>query len=129
MTLLSDAELQELVDTGKAITSADGQQRILVEPASVDFRVGRIFVPGLPEAEQGRRERHVLKQGETVAIETLEQFDLPPDIGAITFPPSRVAFRGLLVTNPGHIDPGYKGPMRFMAINMGRDAYVVEVGT
>ena len=32
------------------------------------------------------------------------------------------------MTNPGHVDPGYKGPMRFTVINMGREPYVLRSG-
>ena len=32
------------------------------------------------------------------------------------------------MTNPGHVDPGYEGVMRFTVINMGRDAYFLERG-
>lgn len=32
------------------------------------------------------------------------------------------------MTNPGHIDPGYVGPMHFTVINMGSQAYVLEQG-
>ena len=32
------------------------------------------------------------------------------------------------MTNPGHVDPGYEGVMRFTVINMGRDPYCLERG-
>lgn len=128
MTLLSDSKLKALVASEQAVTSPNGPDSILVEPASIDFRIGRIIVPGSPDATGTPKQFHTLHQGATAAVLTLEQFKLPAGIGAITFPPSRVAFRGLLVTNPGHIDPGYEGPMRFMVINMGRDPYELRVG-
>jgi dCTP deaminase len=110
-----------------------------VQPASIDFHIGSILIPepagrwslrALLRQQAGApaRDDHVLKQGETAVIVTREEFKLPDDIAAITFPPSRIAFRGLLVTNPGHIDPGYAGPMRFMAINMAKEAFTLRKG-
>src|SRR5574341_452093 len=59
---------------------------------------------------------------------TLEEIRLPPELAGIGFPPSTVSFRGLLMTNPGHIDPGYRGPMRFTVINMGKEPYHLKKG-
>jgi len=53
---------------------------------------------------------------------------LPDDVAGFGFPPSRVSFRGLLMTNPGHVDPGYEGLMRFTVINMAREAYPLRTG-
>jgi dCTP deaminase len=32
------------------------------------------------------------------------------------------------MTNPGHIDPGYKGPLHLTAINMGRESFEIRRG-
>lgn len=32
------------------------------------------------------------------------------------------------MTNPGHVDPGYSGPMRFTVINMGSEPYALRRG-
>ena len=32
------------------------------------------------------------------------------------------------MTNPGHVDPGYAGPMRFSVINMGSQDYILRQG-
>jgi len=62
-------------------------------------------------------------------VQTKEELDLPRDLAAIGFPPSsEVSFRGLLMTNPGHVDPGYKGRMKFTVINMGRESFHLKSG-
>ena len=66
----------------------------------------------------------VLHSGRTAVVTTMEEFALPNDIAAFGFPPSRVSFQGILMTNPGHVDPGYKGPLHFTVINMGSKDYV-----
>lgn len=106
------------------------------QAASIDFHIGQILLPDSRESASRRirsdgprrKEEHSLSQGETAVIVTSEAFNLPGDIAAITFPPSHVAFRGLLVTNPGHIDPGYSGPMRFTAINMAKEPFLLRTG-
>jgi deoxycytidine triphosphate deaminase len=103
-----------------------------VQPASIDLSVGRIHIPGTapgnPGSELNPKSEHSLKPGETAVIATQEQFDLPADVLGIAFPPSRVSFKGILMTNPGHIDPGYRGPLRFTIINMGSQEFTVRQG-
>jgi hypothetical protein len=69
-----------------------------------------------------------LDQGHTAVVVTKEELRLPKDISAIGFPPSSVSRDGLLMTNPGHVDPGYAGAMSFTVINMGRKPYELRVG-
>ena len=42
----------------------------------------------------------------------------PADIGAAAFPLAGRGQRGLLMMNPGHIDPGYEGKLWFSFINL-----------
>jgi dCTP deaminase len=65
--------------------------------------------------------------GQTAIVTTLEQLHMPSRLAAIGFPPSHISIRGLLMTNPGHIDPGYDGPMHLTVINMARDPFVLTV--
>ncbi|HXH11371.1 MAG TPA: hypothetical protein VNP04_16615 [Alphaproteobacteria bacterium] len=53
---------------------------------------------------------------------TLEEFNLPGSIAVVGFPPSHVSFQGILMTNPGHVDPGYVGRMRFTVMKKGISA-------
>ncbi|HXH48092.1 MAG TPA: hypothetical protein VNM47_01850 [Terriglobia bacterium] len=103
-----------------------------VQPASIDLSVGRIHIPGTAEGDPGSelkpKKEHSLKPGETAVIATREQFNLPSDMLGIAFPPSKVSFKGILMTNPGHIDPGYRGPLRFTIINMGSQDFFVREG-
>jgi dCTP deaminase len=99
----------------------------LIQPASIDLHVGMIHLPGRDEdAPGGSRKaltRHTLGQGETAVIITTETLRLPRAIGGIVFPPNSLAFQGLLITNPGHIDAGYYGTLRFAVINMARKEF------
>ena len=96
-----------------------------IQPSSIDLHMGNIYVPGTKKEESGGednpKEKYILRAGQTAIITTLEELKLPSDISCIAFPPSRVSFQGLLMTNPGHVDPGFEGHMRFTVINMGRE--------
>ncbi len=103
-----------------------------VQGASIDLHIGNIYLPGeKPGSEGGAqnpKSEYVLKTGETAVVTTRETLHLPGNIAALGYPPSRVSFKGLLMTNPGHVDPGYEGVMRFTVINMAKDPYPLERG-
>jgi len=92
-----------------------------IQASSIDLHIGEIFLPGKkgdePGAESNPLTGHILSSGETAVVITQEKFTLPKDIAGIGFPPStRMSFKGILMTNPGHIDPGYNGHLRFTLI-------------
>jgi len=126
---LTDAELLALLSQGRLVTGLDldtgpaqFNRASQVQPCSVDLRIGEIFIPGTPDAKPGSlgtpTESEILLPGGTAVVKTLEECNLPPDIGAIGFPPNTVSAEGILMTNPGHVDPGFKGQMAFTVINM-----------
>jgi dUTPase len=54
---------------------------------------------------------------------------LPNNLGAIVFAKSGgIADRGILITNTGHVDPGYKGSLRYAVLNMGNEPFSIRVG-
>ena len=103
-----------------------------VQASSVDLHIGNIYLPGEKETDLGGarqpRASHSLTTGETAVITTLETLHLPGNVSAFGFPPSSVSFKGLLMANPGHVDPGYNGQMRFTVINMGKESYPLARG-
>lgn len=98
-----------------------------IQPCSVDLHIGQIFVPGVPEDCLGSSSNPqyslTLESGMSVVVMSHELLDLPPDIGAIALPPSRISSAGILIANFGHIDPGYRGHLRFTLINMGKEPF------
>lgn len=103
-----------------------------VQASSIDLHVGAIFKPGVDKDERGGQNNPEnslsLESGQTVMVTTEETLNLPAHIMAFGFPPARVSSQGLLMTNPGHVDPGYQGTMRFTLINMGRESYPLKRG-
>jgi deoxycytidine triphosphate deaminase len=103
-----------------------------VQPCSIDLHIGEIFLPETKKDEPGHQDspirKHILEAGHTAVVTTRESFSLPPDIAGIGFPPDSVSSQGILMTNPGHVDPGYKGSLRFTLINMGSGDYELREG-
>ena len=103
-----------------------------IQPASVDLSIGNIYLPEVKQEGEGSLQNplneHYLSPGHTAIVQTKEELDLPANLAAIGFPPSSVSTQGLLMTNPGHVDPGYRGRMKFTLINMGRQPYRLKSG-
>lgn len=134
--MLNDASLRLLFPTlfpGEPLPSdIDGAQSP-IQPASLDLSVGEVYVPGVKSGELGavgspRTAPYSLKPGHTAVVATLERLSVPPTHGAIGFPPTTISNNGILMTNPGHVDPGYQGSLTFTVINMGRDPFELRRG-
>lgn len=135
---LTDEDIIELANSGYIANLPPPledafSRKSSIQPSSIDLTIGRIYLPGKKDKSSGSAEfpitgQHVLQPGETAVIETAEKFCLPSEVAGFGFPPSSVSSKGILMTNPGHIDPGYEGHMSFTVINMGRKAYGLEHG-
>jgi deoxycytidine triphosphate deaminase len=139
MRVLTDEDLRALIEgQGDPLVKPPPEIRDWftrdspVQPCSIDFHVGNIYVPGRPPDKAGSlipiEDRFVLGSGQTVVIRTLETISLSSRLAGFGFPPSRVSGQGILMTNPGHIDPGYEGHLHLTAINMGREPFEVRKG-
>jgi len=136
--IVIDRDLQSLIErpnnpllTGYDRPSDWLDNKSLVQPCSLDLHIGAIYQPGVKAGKQGSaanpKYELVLKTGQTAIVGTEESIHLPSDYAAFGFPPSsNVSERALLMTNPGHIDPGFEGKLHFTVINMGRDDFVLR---
>ena len=139
MSFLSNQELRELLastkppvrylptdDSGNLVQSS-------LEASSIKLRVGKIYriekTGKDGEVFCDNKNDVILEQGDVVFVLTMEEMDFPADIGALIFAKSGgVADRGILITNTGHVDPGYKGHLRYALINMGREKFSLRSG-
>src|SRR6266571_1725906 len=139
MTILVDRDLRDLVAPAEAklpplatnIRPDIGRWNAKIQPASLDLTVGRILLPTEEDDEQQPLvyETNVsLNQGETAVVETHEYLRVPNTLAGIGFPPSSVSRDGLLMTNPGHVDPGFRGRLKFTVINMGKKPIELAAG-
>jgi len=132
--MLSDKELIDLVNddsiSGVKLPPDRFSRESPVQAASVDLHIGGIYLPGAAADEAGGENHplpeHLLNTGDTVLVRTAETLKLPKSVGGFAFPPSSFAVKALLVTNAGHVDPEYSGPLRFTIINMGHQPQKLE---
>jgi dCTP deaminase len=103
-----------------------------IQAASLDLTVGDIFIPGADAEKPGGsrcpRTKVSLREGRIAVIRTLESLAMPSDMVALGFPPNSLSIQGVLMTNPGQIDPGYQGPMHLTVINMSREPLTLSRG-
>lgn len=133
MSFLRDRELVELIDPSACGSSAliknlkeptdwYGKESP-VQACSVDLTIGHIFLPNVTVGDVGSIDEPLLewslRPGHTAIVSSTEEMNFPDNIGAFGFPPARISVRGLLMTNPGHVDPGYRGFLKFTVLNMG----------
>lgn len=97
-----------------------------IQPTSVDLHVGGVFLPG--ETELDCRKEFDLDPGKSIIVTTHESFNMPDDVAALAFPLAGRGQKGLLMLNPGHIDPGYKGNVWFSFINLSRETHRLSQG-
>lgn len=135
MSLLGDQELVANIASfadGVELPQDPYSKESPIQASSLDLHIGDIYLPGRKESEIGGTQNSKLdvelETGATAVVTTKERLHLPADVAGFGFPPSRVSFRGLLMTNPGHVDPGYEGVMRFTVINMAKEAYHLKSG-
>jgi dCTP deaminase len=137
MTFIRDEEIAAmLAGTPSLAPRVDAQSfrgsKSAIQACSLDLTIGEIFVPEVDEDKLGSSANPLkelsLSQGATAVIRTWESVSLPDDVGGIAFPPANVSVNGLLVTNPGHVDPGYSGSLHLTVINMGRKPFHLKKG-
>ncbi len=133
--ILIDTELKKALEASppRILTGVD-QANVMRQVAgcAIQLHIGGIFRPGTDPAKPGSsgapRQRCSLLEGETAVIQTAESFTLDESHTAIVLPVSSVSIQGLLMTNPGHVDPGYTGPVHVTVINMGSQPFELRAG-
>jgi deoxycytidine triphosphate deaminase len=95
-----------------------------VKASSYDLRIGTIFLNGTIIKDDAQQV--ILKPGQIVSLFTEEEVRLPNDIAGTVFPMNAQSSRGLLVLNPGHVDPGFEGPLTVKLLNMRRTEMVIQ---
>jgi dUTP pyrophosphatase len=73
-------------------------------------------------------ERVTLSPGVAQAVPTGIAIELPPGSEAQVRPRSGMALKHSITVNFGTIDPGYRGEIRVVMFNLGREDYSVEKG-
>ena len=128
MSVLAAQDITELVNDHELVRDwPDGVewQDERVQAASVDLSVGQIVKPDGTLVLDGA---YNLPPGGMAVVLTREVLKLPADVAALSCAPNFISMDGVLILNPGHIDPGYEGPITARLINFRRADYPVIVG-
>ena len=135
--VLSDRSIRESLDSGHIVVDPLGEG--CIQPASVDIRLDRQIrefpppdkysvVDGLTDLDRVMKSveipdpgPYVLKPGEFILANTIENVELPADIVARLEGKSSLARMGLMVhATAGYIDPGFRGQLTLEISNVAR---------
>lgn len=130
--MLSKTTIIDLINSDQLMTFEPGndKQEFInksIQSSSIDLSVDLIFKPGCIDKKNASQdyssfgeESATIKAGETLVVQIKENFNFPNDVAGMIFPPNKLAKSGLIMTNPGHIDPGYQGKITVCLVNMGK---------
>jgi deoxycytidine triphosphate deaminase len=121
--ILTDQDIKAEIEAGRLIRLGLIEN---IEACSYDLRAGTIFKRG--KIIKKDEDYVVLEPGDIISLFTLEEVLLPADIAATVFPINSMSSQGLLVLNPGHIDPGFSGPITVRAINLRSTPQTIDIG-
>lgn len=115
--------------------------RTLVNPASIDLRVGMMCRPEKRYLEPSPTDQlwnepvsladgygYLLKHGETVLLDTLEYVQILSGYMAEMWLKSSAGRNGLDIYKAGYIDPGFSGTLTFRLINNTHRPWLIEPG-
>jgi deoxycytidine triphosphate deaminase len=122
--VLHYGDIKTEIDAGRLIDFATADS---IQAASYDMRVGTIFRNGRRITDSSPEKQLQLEPGEIVTILTHEELKLPADMIATAFAINTMSSLGFLVLNPGHVDPGYIGPLTVKAINIRKVSFTINI--
>jgi deoxycytidine triphosphate deaminase len=143
MALIPKEAINKLIEEGWILLNSSCPEdkftpkKNQIQPASIDLTIGIIF----------RKEKRLdntliesvirydqpgeivdLAPGEIVTILTHEIVRLPKHISGTLFPPNSLSVQGVLILNPGHVDPGYCGRVAVRLINFKEAFLPLKIG-
>lgn len=118
--MLAENELNNELRSGRIIALTDTNiSKFKIQPSSIDLTIKLIHIPDNNKIKKS----HSIYPGETVILEINEVFSLSSDISGIVFPKNTLSKNGIIMTNPGHVDPGYNGILTLYLVNMSKETF------
>lgn len=136
--ILSDKTIIKMLEEKSLIIKPI--ERIQIQPASVDIRLGRTFSivedspTGIIDLENEIKyktitsDTYILLPNQFVLATTMEYFELPNDLTAFVEGRSSLGRMGLFIQNAGWVDPGFKGEITLELYNANRCAIELKAG-
>jgi deoxycytidine triphosphate deaminase len=126
--LLADTEIKALcANEEPLITDFDPK---LLSVCTYAFRIGRMFCPpdGPTQNVTLSSDLVVLAPNETVLLMTKERIQLPNNLLATYSPLNSLARQGLMLLNASVVEPGYKGNLSCVLVNLSSGKIPLRVG-
>ena len=127
--MLSKEKIKKLIEKSSLLKKEHKPASELysqIQSSSVDLTIDRIYAGEQKIAKYNEDiEQHsldiiYLQPGQTVVVQVAESFIMPEGLGGIIFPPNSMSKSGVIMTNPGHIDPNFQGMISVYLVNMGK---------
>lgn len=96
--------------------------------ASIDLTMGSQVVAASEKISVSGKRKFALKPGDAVTATTAERIELPLDYLGRLGGRAELAVRGLVVSAPLHVEPGFKGRLSFVLFNAGPAAVALRAG-
>lgn len=142
--ILGVSQLKKLIKKCSLVTNLSERELNDPEGCVFDLRLGNVFklkgkaflgieereTPDLVEVatyDDKKKSTFVFEPGKYYLVKTIEEINLPKNIGAV-FKPRSTTFRCGLVVRSGFANPGFCGPLYFSAKNEGDIPIEVEMG-
>jgi deoxycytidine triphosphate deaminase len=137
MSILTRLEIKDLAEDPKIKLLGGDYDVKNIEGSSYDLRIGTIIIDEIGRDKSKKRiiseaaenvEMVEVGPSQIITILTLEEVNIPLDLCGTVFAMNSKSSSGFLILNPGHIDPGYKGPISICAINLSSDKIMLRIG-
>lgn len=142
--ILGISEIQKLIKSNNLISNLSKREIENPEGTVIDLRLDKLFkLEGkgflgieereTPEAkevcgyEEGKTNSHVIKPGEYYLTRSMEEVNLPENIGSFFFTRTTL-FRSGIAFFSGNVDPGYHGFITSAIYNAGGCDFEIEMG-
>lgn len=137
MSVLTKADIESMASNPDVKLLGDNFEPENIEGCSYDLRVGTIIVD---EYRKGTQKKKIVSAAnenvkivevgpsQIVTILTLEEVNIPLNLCGTVFAMNSKSSSGFLILNPGHIDPGFKGPLSICAINLSGETNYLKIG-
>ena len=126
MSIINKNKILQLAKENELLGSDYSEKNI--KGSSYDLRIGTIFITKDNEKNEKiisveRNNNRIVEilPSEIVTMLTLEHINMPDSICGTVFPINSLSSKGFSILNPGHIDPGFSGPISVCAINLSNE--------
>ena len=101
-----------------------------LKSSSYDLRIGTIYKDDkiYSAYNDTSQDTVVVKPSQIITLLTIEEVKIPLNCIGTVFAINKMSSKGFLILNPGHIDPGFYGPISICAINLSEQKIHLTLG-